>query len=723
MAERSFVEEVKKLRLAEGETFRGEGILAVTKALLESGVSYVAGYQGAPISHLMDVLADAQDILADHGIRFENSASEATAAATLAASVNYPLRGAVTFKATVGTNVASDALANLASGGVTGGALIIVGEDYGEGSSIMQERSHAFAMKSQMWMLDPRPNLPSIVQAVKTGFELSEASNTPVMLQLRIRACHVHGQFTASDNRRASFTLKEALENPRRDVDRIVLPPASFLHEQEKIKQRWPAAVRFIEERGLNEFFAEGADDIGIIVQGGCYNTQVRALERLGLADVYGRSKVPLYVMNVAYPVIDSEVRRFCEGKRAVLVVEEGQPNFVEQNIATILRQAGSSTALHGKDLLPVAGEYTAQAVMAGTRAFCERYGRLAPKAAPAEVVPAKPRKIIPLISEAQLMPLERSVHARPPGFCTGCPERPIFSAMKLVQRELGQHHVSADIGCHLFSILPPFNIGNTTMGYGLGAAGAAALNTQADKRAISVMGDGGFWHNGLTSGIANAVFNQSDNLTVVVDNNYTSATGGQDILSSKAVNATRSTGHEIEQAVRGVGVKWVKTLRRTYDVAGMRDTLKEALTTKDKGPKVIIAQSECMLNRQRREKPLVRKAIADGKRMVREKFGVDPDTCTGDHSCIRLSGCPSLSIKPNPDPLRQEPVAAVMDSCVGCGVCGEVSHAAVLCPSFYKAQVVSNPTGWDRLRERVRGAVIGWMQRRDAEHRARLAF
>ena len=218
MAERSFVEEVKKLRLSGGDVFRGEGILAVTKALLESGVSYVAGYQGAPISHLMDVLADAQDILSEHGIRFENSASEATAAATLAASVNYPLRGAVTFKATVGTNVASDALANLASGGVTGGALIIVGEDYGEGSSIMQERSHAFAMKSQMWLLDPRPNLPSIVEAVKQGFELSEASHTPVMLQLRIRACHVHGQFIAGDNQRAEFTLQQAMENPQRDV-------------------------------------------------------------------------------------------------------------------------------------------------------------------------------------------------------------------------------------------------------------------------------------------------------------------------------------------------------------------------------------------------------------------------------------------------------------------------------------------------------------------------
>ena len=303
MAERSFVEEVKKLRLGAGEVFRGEGILAVTKALLESGVSYVAGYQGAPISHLMDVLADAEDILVEHGIRFENSASEATAAATLAASVNYPLRGAVTFKGPVGVNVASDALANLASGGVTGGALVVVGEDYGEGSSIMQERSHAFAMKSQIWLLDPRPNLPSIVAAVKAGFELSEASRTPVMLELRIRACHVHGQFTAAANRRPPFTLAEAMAAPARDLQRITLPPMSYAHEREKIEERWPAAVRFIEERRLNEFIEAGeggASDIGIVVQGGHCNAVLRSLERLGLADVYGRSQVPVYVMNVA---------------------------------------------------------------------------------------------------------------------------------------------------------------------------------------------------------------------------------------------------------------------------------------------------------------------------------------------------------------------------------------------------------------------------------------
>jgi len=400
-----------------------------------------------------------------------------------------------------------------------------------------------------------------------------------------------------------------------------------------------------------------------------------------------------------------------------VLLAEEGQPNFIEQNLSTILRQAGLQAALHGKDVLAPAGEYTGAEVLKGTRAFLERYAKVAP-----EAKPARPAKVIPLAAQTELSSV---VHGRPPGFCTGCPERPIFSAMKLVERELGPHHVSADIGCHLFSILPPFHIGNTTMGYGLGTAGSSAFNVEkgAKKRAIAMMGDGGFWHNGLTSGIANAVFNRSDNVTIVVDNNYTSATGGQDLLSSKGPHPKRSTGHAIEQAVRGVGVEWVRTMRRTYDVAAMRDTLREALTTQEKGPKVLVAQSECQLNRQRRIKPQIKQAIAAGERVVRERFGVDPDTCTGDHSCIRLSGCPSLSIKANPDPLRTDPVATVLDSCVGCGVCGEVAHAAVLCPSFYKARIVVNPTAWDRFAERLRNALIGWLQKRDAKARARFAF
>jgi len=324
VAERSFAKEVQQLTVGDGDIFRGEGILAITKALLENGVGYVAGYQGAPISHLMDVLADAQDILADMGVHFEASASEATAAATLAASVHYPIRGAVTFKSTVGTNVAADALANLASGGVTGGALVIVGEDYGEGSSIMQERSHAFAMKSQIWLLDPRPNLPSIVKAVGDGFALSEASNSPVMLQVRIRSCHLLGEFEAQDNTKPAMTVKDALETPKRDVERVVLPPASFLHEQEKVSQRLPAAIDYISKHRLNEHFGPDTAPVGIVCQGGMYNSVNRALQRLGLSNLYGDCDIPLYVLNVTYPLVNTEIIDFVHNKHSILSGRQG---------------------------------------------------------------------------------------------------------------------------------------------------------------------------------------------------------------------------------------------------------------------------------------------------------------------------------------------------------------------------------------------------------------
>jgi indolepyruvate ferredoxin oxidoreductase alpha subunit len=715
VAERSFAHEVEDLKLGAGEVFRGEGILAITKALLQSGVSYVGGYQGSPISHLMDVLADAKDVLDELGVHFETSASEATAAATLSASVMYPLRGAVTWKSTAGTNVAADALSNLSSGGVTGGALIIIGEDYGEGSSIMQERSHAYALKSQIWLMDPRPNLPTLVRMVEEGFALSEASNTPVMLEVRIRTCHVHGQFVAKDNQKPKFTLREALENPVRDVNRIVLPPASFLHETEKLERRGPAAIEFVKEHKLNEIFGPAHGDVGIIMLGGMYNTTMRALQYLGLADLYGDSTVPLYVLNVAYPLIEDELIGFCAGKRAVLMVEEGAPDYIERDLNTILRRRDLQTKVSGKDVLPMGGEYTAPVLTKGVRQFLAVHARELLGNEPPHPDPS------PVLADPRVKALAEVVPPRPPGFCIGCPERPIFAALKLVERELGQHHISADIGCHLFSILPPFNVGATTMGYGLGPASASAFNVKSDKRSISILGDGGFWHNGLTSSIGNAVFNKHDGVTLIVDNFYSAATGGQDIPSSRANNPRRKTNNSIVAAVRGIGAKWVRQIDRTYDVAAMRDTLREALTSRTSGPKIIVASSECMLNKQRRIRPMLAEAMREGKRVVREKFGVDADICTGDHACIRLSGCPSLSLKHIDDPLKDDPVAFVDENCVGCGNCGEVAEAAALCPSFYRAEIIHNPSSLERFVDRTRASIIGWFERR--RNAGRIAF
>src|SRR6201999_3624603 len=246
--ERSFKKEVQALKLGAGETFHGEGILAVTKALLQSGVSYVGGYQGAPVSHLLDVLVDAEDIIGDLGVHLETCTNEASAAAMLGASINYPLRGAVTWKSIVGTNVAADALSNLASPGVVGGAMIILGEEYGEGARGIHQRSYAYALKSSMWLLDPRPELPAIVHMVEKGFELSEASHAPVMLELRIRACHVTGEFSAKDNRRPQFSGVNRLQAPAKfNYARLSHPPSTFIHEKLKVEEREPAAQRFIQ--------------------------------------------------------------------------------------------------------------------------------------------------------------------------------------------------------------------------------------------------------------------------------------------------------------------------------------------------------------------------------------------------------------------------------------------------------------------------------------------
>jgi len=711
MAERSFKAEVGHLRKGAGDTFTGEGILAITKALLENGVGYVGGYQGAPISHLMDVLADAEDLLAELGVRFEANANEAAAAAMLAASVHYPIRGAVTFKGSVGVNVASDALANLASSGVTGGALVIVGEDYGEGSSIMQERSHAFAMKSQFWLLDPRPNLPCITRAVRDGFELSEATNTPVMLMVRILSCHVTGSFATADNRPPPLTVRAALSNPQSDFARVVLPPMSYAHEQDKVRNRWPAAERFIRERRLNEVFGPADALVGIVLQGGMYNGVIRALQRLGLADLYGDSRVPLYVLNVTYPLVADEFHDFCVGKDHVLVVEEGQPEFIEQQLTTYLYRRGSSVKLHGKGVFPMAGEYNGQVMLDAITAFL--------KAAAPGLLPGVVRA--PNMDRPAIPDLSKTVPIRPPGFCIGCPERPIFAALKLVQQETGKLQISADIGCHLFGALPPFEVGGATMGYGLGPAANAAFDGGGERRPLSIIGDGGFWHNGLTSSFGNMAFNKSDGVAVIVDNFYSAATGGQDIMSSRADNPTKATKHPISKALKGIGIDWVRQVDRTYDVGHMRDVLREALTTDAPGPKVIVASSECMLNKQRREKPLALKAMREGRRVEAPRFGVDEDVCTGDHACIRLSGCPSLSLKKLDDPLRDDPVASIDQSCVGCGNCGEVADAAVLCPSFYRADVVHNPRAWEVRVAQVRAGVIGWLQRR--RERSRLTF
>ena len=656
-------------------------------------------------------MVQAKDYMKELGVHVEACANESSAAAMLGASINYPVRGAVTWKSIVGTNVASDALSHLASVGVLGGALIIIGEDYGEGSSIIQERTHGVALKSTIWLMDPRPNLEVIVRTVHKAFELSEYSHTPVMMQLRIRTCHLQGKFIAKNNIKPQISSTNKVgEVAPHNYDLIAHPPSTYAQEKLKYGQRAKLAKTFISNNSLNEFFEGEIEEIGLIVQGGLYNNLIAALKEMNMSDSLGNTKVSIYVLNIVHPLIPDEVISYAKKFKALLVIEEGQPQYIEQELGLLFHKEKIEVSLAGKDVLPMAGEYTSEVIHKGVFNFIKKY---IPDFSNFSNLDYNTE--IDQLREKVSSSLGEVVPPRPPGFCTGCPERPFFSALKMIEKDTGKIHISTDIGCHSFATFPPFSFGQSILGYGMSLAASAGVQSFSSKRPIAIMGDGGFWHNGLLSGVASRLLNNSDGILVILQNGYTSATGTQDLISTPesenrkiaASSSSTSTDKTIEKALEGLGVKWLKTVH-TYEVGAVKKVLNEAIESSFNGLKVIIAEGECQLERQRRLKPIKNNAIKMKKRFVRVRYGVDEDTCTGDHSCIRLSGCPTLTVKPSSDPLKLDPVAHVTDGCVGCGLCGENAIEATLCPSFYKAKIINNPNIRERSMAWVRNKVIG---------------
>ncbi len=554
-----------------------------------------------------------------------------------------------------------------------------------------------------------------MVRMVEHAFALSEASNMPAVMELRIRACHVRGSFVAKDNVAPRFSTRALIDEPAAfDYMRLAHPPVTFRHEKLKIEQRIPAAQAYIVAHRLNDKFDGPRSQIGLIVQGGIYNALIRTLQQLGLADVFGASQLPILALNVTYPLVPSEVSDFCAGKRAVLMVEEGSPEYIEKDLLQALRRLDVQTAVHGKDLLPAVGEYTVESLAPGLMGFVERY------LADVDFTEARAWLAGNAQRRADVVQSAGPLPARPPSFCIGCPERPVFSALKLAQLQVGPVHVAADIGCHALATFEPFSSGHSILGYGMSLASRAGVSPMLQRRTLAVMGDGGFWHNGLLTGVQAALFNGDDAVLMIMKNGYTSATGTQDILNSpdddakaeaaRDATAQHSLMHKnqtIEDTLKGMGVQWMRVVN-TYEVDAMRRTLQEAFTSTFNGLKVIIAEGECQLERQRRIRPCMAAKQKRGERVERVKYGVDEDVCTGDHACIRLSGCPTLTLKDNPDPLRVDPVATVIEGCVGCGLCGANAHAATLCPSFYRAEVIRHPAWHERLLARIRQSLTG---------------
>jgi len=694
-------ETLEQLEFGEGKTLYGDTPLVILKAFLQSGVSYLGGYPGSPTAGLIDAMSDAYDpVLKDKGIYFDCSGNEASAAALLSASISHPIRGSANWKI-VGTNVASDALTHISASGVTGGAMIIVGEDYGCDSTLVAEKALPFALKSTMAVIDPRGDLQHIANMVEAGFELSEYSNLPVMFILSTRTAHIRNKTRCKDNIEPKISMLNPLKEIVSDLEKIPMPPYSVEHERKKFHERIPAARKYISNNNLNEIFDGEDKGLGIITHGTVYNSLNRSLYNLGEANLQGETRIPIFNLNVTHPIVPEEIINFLDGKKAVLIVEEGMPNLIEEQIRSIAQRTKLNLDIFGKDILPQAGEYTPDNITKGIGTFLLSY---------AISFPEKQRiqersEFVEKHKEKAANLLKESVTKRNPVFCTGCPERPIFTAIKILEEDYGKSYYASDIGCYSMSGLPPFDLSSSITGMGIGLASAGALSRMANQRVISFMGDGTFWHSGLTTSISHAVYNNQNAILVILENFWTSMTGHHENPASGMNMRQERVSMDIEKALKGAGVKWIKKVD-PYDLKDSIKVLRKAYQT-DEGLKVIISRGECQLEKNRKERVVTSKKIKTGKRLVQTKLGVDPDVCTGDLSCMRYNGCPSLTLKESPSILRDDPIAHIEQSCVGCGLCGEIAHAAVLCPSFYKVEIINNPSLIDRIEAKLNGAFL----------------
>ena len=730
--------EIAQLTKGEGEVIWADGCLAILKALLESGVAYLGGYPGAPVSNLTDAFLDAEEtVLKPMGIFVANNVNEASAAAMLRLSVNAPIRGAVAWKV-VGTNVAADALAHVCSSGVKGGAVIFVGEDYGASSTLVVQKTLPYGYNFGAPVLDPKADLNHVAHLTRIAFDLSEACQMPVFFLVRTRVGNMKSWLQVRNNRHPNFSLHTPLTELPKSPDRFPIPPFTQQQEREKWHERIPKAKKFIRENGINERYDNGGRK-GIIVHGLLFNLAMRALLRLGEAEIrqpelatasashdlsptnvhspfairYSLPSspvprplsqiafgVPLLSLHALFPLVEDELAEFLDGKDEVLIVEEGEPALLEREIRAIAQQIGWTGRIVRGEYLPTTGELTINLVAEGICNFLGRNGT-------STLLPSTPiarQSPVPDPQSLALLPIV----PRFPNFCTGCPERPaVLTAVKIFRDRHPEVRLEVvlDIGCYIMGIYYLRELTSPVTGMGTCLASSLATSFLAQERTLYVVGDGTFWAQALTTSISNALYHRQNCVVLILENFWTAMTGHQPNPSTKF--GERAGNLDIEATLKGMGAKWVKVVN-PYEVSEVVWLLEEAWSLTDIGPRFLIARGECMLERSRRERKEREQKVQMGQHVAEAHFGVDPLVCVGDHSCLHYNNCPSLTVRPSPNPLKRDLIVQAEQTCVACGLCGSVAHAAKLCPSFYRIEWVRNPNWWERWQFKLRRWLIG---------------
>lgn len=572
---------------------------AIARGAYEAGVRFASAYPGTPSTEILENIAGYDEIHAEWAVN-EKVALETAIGASMAG-----VRSMASMKH-VGLNVAADPFFTWAYTGVNGGNVIITADEPGQFSSQNEQDNRNYAKFAKIPMVEPTDS-QECKDMMGVALDVSEQFDTPVLLRMTTRVCHSKSLVECKD--RKEVPVKEYVVN----LKKFVTIPAHARVLRVKMEDRMKALEEYSEKTPLN--FAQYNDlEVGVIASGVCYTYA---------KEVFG-DKASYLKLGFTSPLPSKLISEFCTKVKLVYVIEENDP-YIEEKVKLL------GFDCKGKDTFPPYGEMTPDVI----------------------------RKAVYNKANDEIEYSHDKVIARPPALCAGCPHRGFFY-------ELGKRKnllISGDIGCYTLAVAKPYNAIHSAICMGASfSVGHGAQQvfqmTNSDKRVVAVLGDSTFFHTGINS-LINTVYNQSNTVSVILDNRITGMTGHQQNPGT-GYNAKEQAAPlvDIEKVVRAIGVEHVFVIDPN-DLKLVKDTLDKCLNLD--APSVIITRYPCVLKKFSQEDK------EEFKDAFKEKCVVDHDKCIGCKICLK-TGCPALSFD-------KETKKSNIDksSCVGCEVCKQV--------------------------------------------------
>lgn len=590
------------------------GNQAVARGALEAGLGFASAYPGTPSTEIGETFSK---IAKKTGIYFEYSTNEKVAAEAAAGAAFSGVKSLVCFK-NFGFNVASDSIYPLAYHGVEAGMVIVCADDPGcHSSGQSEEDSRYFARVAHMPLLEPA-DPQECKDFVKIAFEISEKIKIPVILRTTTRVSHASGivELNVIPKLKTQGAFKKG--NALRTM------PPKILQVHKELDDKLESIKNYEK---INKIIA-GKGKIGIIASGVSYHYALEAMKMLGL-------ELPVLKLGMTWPVPDKIIEKFIKNLKSVVVIEELEP-IIEKEVLAIAKKANPKLIVHGKNHLP---------------GVCELRQEIVAEAL------AKITKKKFKINHANNLNLK--IPRRIPTLCPGCPHRSTFWAAK--QTISKETPMCGDIGCYMIGILPPNNVFDSMICMGAGSGIAHGIKKATKQKAVSFIGDGTFFHSGI-SPLINEVYNDSDNLTIILDNRWTAMTGHQPNAGT-GINAEGDSAKTIstENIAKGCGVENIE-VANCYNINETKEKIN--LLMKKPGKKVLVAKGECRLQFMKNAK----------KRGINVPiYKINEDKCTKCGKCLYEFGCPAIQ-KNAKGNYFIDPVL-----CLGCAGCMQICPAAAI--------------------------------------------